>query len=292
LDVSSVLPLILSIVFGAGVYLLYEGLTRPARAAPGQSRRWRNVEQFLARAGVQNVSAGGFVSFCLAAGLISGAVAQVLLGWSVVSLLAAAVAAVAPLLYFIQRHDRRRGAVQAALADSISQLRDSIRTGLSVQQALIGLARSGPDELRPEFAVLVREARLVGFEPALRTMRDSLADPVFDVVAAALVLNDQVGGRNVSQVLDRLAHATRAQLRIQEELRAYQSRNVLSARIVAAVPLIVLVAIRSVSPEYLALFDGWVGQLVLVGCVLSIAAGYAGMRWLARLPGEQRVLVR
>jgi tight adherence protein B len=284
--------LILSIVFGAGVYLLYEGLTRPARWAPDQRRRWRDVEVFLARAGVRNVSAAGFLLFCLAAGVVSGVVAQLVLGWSIVSLLAAAVGAVAPLLYFVQRYDRRRGALQGALADSISQLRDSIRSGLSVQQALIGLARSGPAELRPEFAILVREARLVGFEPAIRAMRDTLADPVFDVVAAALVLNDQVGGRNVSQVLDRLAHATRAQLRIHEELRAYQSRNVLSARIVAAVPLIVLVAIRSLSPEYLTLFDGWVGQLVLGGCVLSIAAGYAGMRWLARLPGEQRVLVR
>jgi tight adherence protein B len=288
---SSAMPLILSIVFGAGVYLLYEGLTRPARAG-AKRRRWRTVDEFLARAGVHNVSAVGFLLFCLAAGVLSGVVAQVGLGWSIVSLLAAGVGGLAPFLYFVQRYDRRRGAVQTALADSISQLRDSIRSGLSVQQALIGLARSGPDELRPEFAVLVREARLVGFEPALRGMRDSLADPVFDVVAAALVLNDQVGGRNVSQVLDRLAHATRAQLRIQEELRAYQSRNVLSARIVAAVPLVVLVAIRSVSPEYLALFDGWLGQLVLGGCVLSIAAGYAGMRWLARLPGEQRVLVR
>ena len=121
-------------------------------------------------------------------------------------------------------------------------------------------------------------------------MRDRLADPVFDIVAASLILNDRLGGRNVSQVLDRLAHATRAQLRVQDELRALQARNVLSARIVAAVPLVVLVAIRQVDPAYLRVFDTGRARCCWPGWSLSIAVGYAAMRWMARLPGERRVL--
>ena len=53
-----------------------------------------------------------------------------------------------------------------------------------------------------------------------------------------------------------------------------------------------LFAIRAVSPEYLDLFDSWLGQLLLVGCLASVAVGYMAMRWLARVPGEERVLVR
>src|SRR5947207_879806 len=83
--------------------------------------------------------------------------------------------------------------------------------------ALAGLARSGPEALRPEFALLVREMRLLGFEPAMVALRERLADPVMDMVVAALVLNERVGSRNVSQVLDRLAHATRAQLQVRGE---------------------------------------------------------------------------
>jgi tight adherence protein B len=103
-------------------------------------------------------------------------------------------------------------------------------------------------------------------------------------------LNDRLGGRNVSQVLDSLAQATRAQLRVQGELHAYQARTVLSARIVAAVPLVVLIAIRALNPSYLAVFSDWSGQLILAGCVLSVALGYLAMLWLSRLPGEPRVL--
>ena len=64
----------------------------------------------------------------------------------------------------------------------------------------------------------------------------------------------------------------------------------LSARIVAAVPLVVLVAIRQLNPAYLAVFDTPFGQMVLAACFVSVALGYAAMRWTARLPGDPRVL--
>lgn len=286
---DAVLPWVLSGAFGLGVYLLFEASTNP-RPPAAEPRRWRGVEEFLVRAGLRDVTPRDFVLFSLGSGLVCGLLAQLLLGWGLVSLLAAGLGLVAPLAYYVQRHDRRRAAVQAALVDAIAQLRDAIRTGLSVPEALHALARSGPEALRPEFAQLARELRLVGLERALTAMQDRLADPVFDVVAHTLVLNDRLGGRNVSQVLDRLAQATRAELRVQQELHAYQARNVLSARIVAAVPLVVLVAIRQVNPTYLALFDDWSGQMLLAGCAASVALGYAGMLWMTRLPGEERVL--
>ncbi len=121
-------------------------------------------------------------------------------------------------------------------------------------------------------------------------MRERLASPLWDTCAIALVLNDRLGGRDVSQVLDRLAHATRAQLRVEEELRAHQAHNVLSAPIVAAVPLIVLLAIRTVNPRYLTLFSTPGGQLLLLASLVSVIVGYAAMLWTSRLPGEPRVL--
>lgn len=283
------IPLSLSVVFGLGIYLAYEGLTRPLPPKP-ESRRLRRVEEFLVRAGLRDVTPRGFILFSVGSGLLTGLLAQLFLGWGLVSLVALPIGAVVPFVYYVHRHDHRRALVQAALVESISQLHDSIRAGFAVQEALINLAHSGPVTLRREFAILAREMRLLGFEPALTGFRDRLADPVFDVVCASLILNDRLGGRNVSQVLDHLAHATREQLRIAQELRAYQARNVLSARIVAAVPLVVLIGIRQVNPRYLAVFDTVWGQMVLAGCLLSIVVGYAAMVWTTRLPGERRVL--
>jgi tight adherence protein B len=292
-----VIPLALALLFGAGVGLFYEGLTNPARGdrpagwPAGLLAAWRRrVREFLVRAGLYDVTPRDFVLFSLGAGLGAGLVAQIVLGWGVVTVLAAVLGLIAPFAYYVRRHDRRRAALQDALADAIAQLRDAIRTGLSVPEALLGLAQNGPEPLRGEFARLVRESRFDGLEAALDTMRERLADPLFDVVAVSLAINDRLGGRNVSQVLDRLAHATRAQLQVQRELRAYQARNIVSARIVAALPLLLLFAIRRINPEYVAIFDSPWGQLLLAGCVASVAFGYVGMLWITRLPVDQRIL--
>jgi len=283
------IPLLLSVAFGGGTYLLYDGLTRPRRAAR-IAGRFHRVEDFLSQAGLHEVRPRDFVVFSVGTALAGGLVAQLFLGWIVISLLVVGLGLIGPLLYYRHRRDRRRGLLQDALIEATGQLRDAIRTGLSVQNALLALAHSGPETLRPEFVRLAREIRLLGFEPAMTAMRERLADPVYDVVAASLLLNDRLGGRNVSQVLDRLAQATRAELRVQQELRAYQAKNVLSAQIVAAVPLVVLIAIRAVNPAYLVLFDGVPGQLLLAWCAISVVIGYASMLWITRLPGERRVL--
>ena len=289
------IALILSLVFGVGIYLAYEGLTNPTPAGAqdlhsGGALGALGVEGLLSQMGLGNVPPKDFVLFSLASGLLVAALAQLLLDWIVVSLVAFLLGSLAPFVYHVQRSDRRRAAIQVALVEAITQLRESIRAGLAVQEALANLARSGPETLRPELGQLAREMRLLGFSEALLGTRDRLADPVFDVVAQSLLVNDRLGGRNVSQVLDRLAHATREQLRIQEELRAYQARNVLSARIIALVPVAVLVIIRSMNPSYLAVFDTLWGQAILALCLLSTVVGYMAMLWTTRLPGERRVI--
>lgn len=284
------MPLLLSLTLGLAVWLLYDGLVRPARRGIPAPPRWHRLRDALVRAGVRGVGPREFATFSIGAGGLCGVAAQLALGWPLVSLLAVALGLVAPAAYYAGRHARRRATTQAALAEAMGQLRNAIRAGLGVQEALAGLARHGPEALRPEFAALVRDIRLRGFAPALEGFQDRLADPLVDTIVAALALNDALGGRNVGQVLDQLEAATRAELRVQEELRAYQARTVYSARLIAALPLAVLAGVRALNPGYLAVFDSAAGQLVLAGCVLSIAIGYAAMLWLTRLPGEERVL--
>jgi len=283
------IPLVLSLALAGGVYLTYDGLARPRRTT-ASAARVQLAREFLVRAGLHGVTLRDFVVFSVLSGFVAGVVAQLALGWVAVSGLAGLAGLLGPYAYYVRRHDRRRRAVQDALVEAIEQLRDAIRTGLSVQEALAGLARTGPYVLREDFGWLTRDMRLLGFETALRVTRKRLADPVFDVVASALVINDRLGGQLVSQVLDRLADSTRAQLRIEHEVRAHQARTVLSARIVAAAPLVALVGLRATNPRYLSIFDSAVGQMVLIGCAACVALGYMAMLYLTRLPVQRRVV--
>lgn len=180
--------------------------------------------------------------------------------------------------------------VQGALADAIDALRSAVRAGMSVEEGLASLARSGPEVLRPALRELTQDLRLGGFEEAVRRTQERLADPVFDTVAGALVMAHRVGGRNLGTVLEGLSRSLRQTVQVEREVRALQAKNVLSARIVAALPLVLIAAVRSINPEYLDVFSSPVGQGLLSLCLLSVMAGYAAMLWSARLPGNERVL--
>ena len=285
------MPLVLSLTLGAGLLLVYLSATAGRRVeAEGRTSAAARFEEFLLQAGVEGVSARHFLLLSAAAGLATGVASQVALAWPVVSLAMFAVGLVLPIWYFRNRADRRRAELQAALADAVDALRAGVRTGMSIEEGIAGLAHNGPEILRPVLSELTRDLRLGDFEDAVRRAQDRLADPVFDTVAAALVMSHRVGGRNLSAVLDGLARSVRQSVQVQREVRAQQAKNVLSARIIAALPLVLVFFVRGVNPDYLEPFSSAEGQVVMALSLLSVAVGYAVMLWSTRLPGEERVL--
>lgn len=286
------MPLVLSLTLGLGVLLIYLSLTSRPDETGKQQRQpaAARLEEFLRQAGVEGVGARDFLLLSAGAGAAAAGAAQLALGWPVVSGAAFLVGLALPAWYFRQRAERRRAALQAALADAVDVLRAGVRMGMSVEEGLVSLARNGPEVLRPALSDLSRDLRLGGFEEAVRRAQERLADPVFDTVAAALVTSHRVGGRNLSTVLDGLGRSVRQAVQVQREVRAQQAKNVLSARIVAALPLVLIFAVRGINPGYLDVFSSATGQALLALCLLSVAAGYAAMLWATRLPGDERVL--
>lgn len=287
------IPIVLVGVFALGAWFAHEAWTSPvSEADPLPRRRWRRVQEFLHRAGLHDVTPRDFVLFSLGAGVLSGAAAQLIMGWPLVSLVVGGLGAGLPFVWYASREDARRARVQAELADAMSLLRDSIRAGGDVAQGLIAIATYGPALLKPEFERAVQlMAHGSTLREALLGMRERLADPVFDTCVATLLLNEKIGSPQLTPVLSELAQAVRDELRVQADLRAQRTRVVLSARVIAAIPLFLLFATRAISPHYLDLFDSVEGQLILGGCAASVVLGYQAMRWTSRLPVEQRVLV-
>ena len=91
-----------------------------------------------------------FVLFSLASGLSCGVLAHVAVGWEAFSLFAASLGLLAPFAYYAHRRERRLASWRTALADGVDQLRDAIRSGLSVDDGLAGLASTGPVALQPD----------------------------------------------------------------------------------------------------------------------------------------------
>ncbi|MYH40745.1 MAG: hypothetical protein F4150_03035 [Chloroflexi bacterium] len=284
-----------SLALGAGVLLLFQSLAsprsgRPGGGASGAASGAALLARRLPRAGPEGAGLREFTAASGACALAAGAAAQLVAGWPVVTLTAAGLGAALPAWSLCQRSARRRAEVEEALGEAVETLRDAVRIGLGIEEALRALARTGPLALRPVLSQLERDIRLAGFEEALARARERLADPLFDTLAIALLTSYRIGGRNLAQVLDGIGESLRGSVRVRREVRAAQAQNVLSARVIAALPVVLVLIIRATNPNYLTAFSQPAGQAVLGLCLLSVAVGYVAMLRQAQLPGAGRVL--
>jgi Flp pilus assembly protein TadB len=185
---------------------------------------------------------------------------------------------------------KRRAERSEAIAALAAALRDAVRGGLGIGEAISGQARWGPSALRGDLVQLAAETNMLGLPDALADFARRLGDPLADLLAATLALNARLGGRNLADVLDALAAAVRAEARTLREVRARQAQQRLTARIVAAAPLVIVVAIRRTNPAYLIPFSTPAGQGVLGLAALLAATGYIAMLALTRPPAGTRLV--
>jgi tight adherence protein B len=267
-----VTALTLGAMAGLGLLLLSAGLTRPAPRPPDHP------------GGPSLLLAGVVV------GLLAGLGAWLLSGWPILTLAAMAGGLLLPRTWAARTLAAQQAARTEAVAEVAAGLRDGVRGGLGVTDALGGLARWGPVVLRPELAEVTAQAAMLGLPHALEGFARRVGDPLADLLAATLALNQRLGGRNLADVLDELATAIRADAHTLREVRAHQAQQRLSARLVAAAPVGILLAIRQTNPAYLTPFDTPLGQGVLALTLLLITAGYLAMARLARPPAGTRLL--
>lgn len=258
---------------GLGLVLLVDGLTRPATRPLG------------IQPGLLPALLAGTVT-----GLLAGVGVWLLTGWPMLTLAAVVGGFLLPRAWFSRGDVQAQAARSEAVAELAASLRDAVRGGLGVTDALGGLAAWGPPALRRELSELAAEAAVLGLPEALDSFARRLGDPLADLLATTLALNHRLGGRNLAEVLDDLAGAIRAEAQTLRELRARQAQQRLSAKLVAAAPFAILLLIRQTNPDYLAPFHSVIGQGVLALAVLLVVAGYAAMVALARPPAGTRLL--
>lgn len=280
-----------ALVFGWGVWLVVDGFLYPPREPRIREKPEPWLRTQLNEAGMWDVPVRN-VWFAAAACSVVGAILALLLsGQLVLGAIAGFAAAVIPLAFVRGRINRRRREFSEAWPDAVDNLTSAIRAGLSLPEALIALAETGPEALRPSFAVFAQEYQRTGrFADSLTVLKQQLSDPVGDRIVEALRIAREVGGGDIAHMMRTLSAFLREDMRTRAELEARQSWTVSGARLAVAAPWVVLV-MMSGSSSGLAAFSSGVGFLVLVTGAIVCAAAYYLMLRLGRLPAEPRVLV-
>jgi tight adherence protein B len=270
-----------------GLLLVYAGISTPP--VPRASRIVDALDRTCAEAGLTSLSGrrllalagiGSAFTFVLIAGVTSA---------PGVALTFACAGAYVPIALVRTRRARRRRVLREAWPDAIADLMTAVRAGISLPESCMQLGERGPEGLRNGFAALAATYRSSGsFEAALMRLRDALADPIADRVAAALSLAHQVGGTDLVRVLRTLGDFVREDLRVRKEIEARWSWTVTAARVAAGSPWLVLL-IMSTRPEAASAYNSSAGLIVIACGAAATLTGYRLMLRAARLPEERRL---
>ena len=127
------------------------------------------------------------------AGLVGTAAAILLTGLPALGVAAFAGSIALVRVTAASRSHRLRRERQDAVLEAVRMLRQLLETGAgTVQQAIAILAERGPVPLRKEFRLIA--ATSLGKRQAWATARDRVAEPLFDMLAAAVLIQGPGGG--------------------------------------------------------------------------------------------------
>ncbi len=280
---------LLGLVLGLGLLLILRAFTTPPPTRRSTTRPSRLAE-LLRAAGIEYVRPAGLVWLCASCGLAGFVTVLAVSRTPPVALVFAAMAAYAPLALVRARVRRRRRDLAEVWPETVDHLASAVRAGLSLPEALSQLGHRGPESLRPSFDAFGRDYQATGrFGECLDRLKERLADPVGDRVVEALRIAREVGGGDLGRMLRSLSRFLRDDARTRSELESRQAWVVNGARLAAASPWAVLLAL-SLQPEVIGRYRSTAGVIVLVtgaaGCLLA----YRLMVRLGRLPEQRRVL--
>jgi Flp pilus assembly protein TadB len=176
---------------------------------------------------------------------------------------------------------------QDAVLEAVRMLRQLLETGAAnVQQAIEILGQRGPAPLRSDFRLIA--ASPGGRRQAWTRARERIAEPLFDMLAAAVLIQGPGGGELAPLFADLEASVSSAQ-EVEREARALQVQARSASSIIVSLPIAFLVVLSMLHSPYLDAFRNPVGEVFLLVMLAIMGCSYVWMRRLLQLPGLERV---
>ncbi|HET9733493.1 MAG TPA: hypothetical protein VFP54_12540 [Acidimicrobiales bacterium] len=212
-------------------------------------------------------------------------------GWPVAAVGSAALAAFLPTM--VGGKAERTEAIERveAIATWTEMLRDTVAAGAGLAEAIRATAQVAPAGLRGPLGGLSLRMEHASLGQALRAFADEVADPMADLVVAALVLAATEQARRLGDLLGALADATREQAAMRLRVEASRARTRTTAAAVAGIAVIAAIGFLAFDRPFLRPYDSVEGQVALA----LIGGCFAAAFWmLARMghvdvPGRLRL---
>jgi tight adherence protein B len=238
--------------------------------------RWSwpgRLRAFVGQAGME-IKPGKFVLICGALGVAGLELVEIIYGNLLAAIGAAVGAFLLPLAVVAIKRARRMAAFEKGFPEVIDLLARSARAGHAFTSGLEIVSTDLQDPVSTEFRIVFDEQRFgLPIREALLGLCHRV--PLVDVrlFVIALLVQKETGG-NLAEVLDNLSRVIRERFRIAGDVRVRTAQGRLTAVVLMALPLVMLVLLHSIDPEYVdELFLNRLGQYMLAGAAVMQVIG-------------------
>lgn len=213
-------------------------------------------------------------------------------GWPAVGILGAGIGIIIPLLADARAERAAQLARTEALATWAEMLRDTMSSHAGIRQALSTSAEVAPMAVRADVQRLAQRAERGSLSQALRQFAADVADPVSDLIAAALLAAAEGQARDLPALLAGIASSTRHQASMHLRVETSRAAVYAQARSMIAITLVGAIGLVLFSPEFMAPYDTTVGQFVLSGVCSTFVLALWMLVAMSRPAPAVRVLSR
>jgi tight adherence protein B len=209
-------------------------------------------------------------------GLGSYLVSSYLLTHFYFSLPIAAAAAAIPFVVVTIKRQMRLRKFEEHFPEALDLLGRAVRAGHAFTTGLEMISKESPEPLAGEFRTTFEEQNFgLPLRDALLNLTERV--PIIDVrfFVTALLIQKETGG-NLAEILDGLARVIRDRFRIYREVRVRTAQGRLTAGILIALPIFMMLVLSVLNPKYIGvLFTDPKGPFVLATAAIMQVVGSA-----------------
>ncbi len=170
------------------------------------------------------------------------------------------------------------------LGDALLVISNSLRAGFTFEQALASMIKNLPDPICTEFGKIVREVELgEKIEVSMTEVAERMKSKDMELINTAVSIQKKVGG-NLADVLDNIGATIRDRIIIKKNIKALTAQGEISGRIIALLPIILLIMISVINKGYMEpMFTTTYGYIMLGLCVFLEILGYVTIKKLINI---------
>jgi tight adherence protein B len=186
------------------------------------------------------------------------------------------IAALLPIAYVAFKRSRRLRKFEEHFPEALDLLGRAVRAGHAFTTGLEMISKECAEPLAGEFRTAFEEQNFgLPLRDALLNLTERV--PLIDVrfFVTALLIQKETGG-NLAEILDGLARVIRDRFRIYREVQVRTAQGRLTAGILIALPIMMLIILSALNPKYVGvLFTDPKGPIVLAVAAIMQVIGSA-----------------